>query len=157
MINFKNADDNAPIVENESGGKQSVTIGDFTLLPSYFANQYIRQLAAKIGDRNIARAYILLESFLNTEEDLDSLIRAVDELTKEPLTIVSKVLTEGLNKYPRDNWKLVDFKDHINHAMCHLYMYLHGDTQDQHIEHAICRIALAYDTYIASDEPVKEK
>lgn len=153
MIKFKNGGDDAPIIENTSGGKQSVPIGDFTLLPTYFAKHYVKNLARDLGKEDIGEAYIELLNFLEYL-DIDCLLDAVNSLTEEPLTAIASVMEAGLKKYPRNNWKKVPCKDHINHALCHLYMAIHGDDQDEHVEHAICRIALAYDTFLLSEEEV---
>ena len=44
-IKFENGGDDAPIVTNKSGGKQSVAIGDFTLIPKCFSKQFMKTLA----------------------------------------------------------------------------------------------------------------
>ena len=153
MIKFENGGDDAPIIENNSGGKQSVPIGDFTLLPTYFAKHYVKNLARDLGKEDIGEAYIELLNFLEYL-DIDCLLDAIESLTDEPLTAIASVMEAGLKKYPRNNWKKVPCKDHINHALCHLYMAIHGDEQDEHVEHAICRIALAYDTFLLDEEEV---
>lgn len=150
-IKFENGGDDAPIVTNKSGGKQSVAIGDFTLIPKCFSKQFMNTLARGLDEPHVGKAYGLLIEFL-VENDLDFLIEAIDTLTNEPLTIIARVLEEGLKKYPRDNWKLIPYEDHINHALCHLYMFLKGDIQDRHLDHAITRIALAYETFIESED-----
>lgn len=150
-IKFENGGDNAPIVTNKSGGKQSVAIGDFTLIPKCFSKQFMNALAKDLDEPHVGRAYGLLIEFL-IEPDLDFLIEAIDTLTNEPLTTIARVLEEGLKKYPRDNWKLIPFEEHINHALCHLYMFLKGDIQDRHLDHALTRIALAYETFIESED-----
>ena len=96
-IKFENGGDDAPIVENKSGGKQSVAIGDFTLIPKCFSKQFMNMLAKDLDEPHIGKAYGLLIEFL-IEPDLDFLIEAIDTLTNEPLTIIAKVLEEGLKK-----------------------------------------------------------
>lgn len=151
MINFKNGGDDAPIVTNKSGGKQSVAIGDFTLLPKHFSKQFISILASDVDEYDIGKAYGKLIDFLE-DHDIEFLLEAIDALSSEPLTTIARVLEEGLKKYPRDNWKLIPFEEHINHALCHLYMFLKGDIQDRHLDHALTRIALAYETFLIGDE-----
>lgn len=56
---------------------------------------------------------------------------------------LAKVLAEGELKYGRDNWRKIDAESHINHAITHIYAYLGGDTQDEHLEHAFCRLMMA--------------
>jgi len=85
----------APIVENEKGGKQSDTPARMDLLP--------------------------------------------------PLALieVGKVLKHGADKYGIDNWKLIDARSHLNHVLIHIFAYLAGDSQDDHLSHAACRALMA--------------
>lgn len=150
-IKFENGGDDAPIVENTAGGKQSKAIGDFTLLPKYFSKQFIKQLSRDLDEEHVGRAYASLVDFLE-DPGVDLLYDAIDYLSNEPLTAIARVMEEGLKKYPRDNWKLIPFEEHINHALCHLYMFLKGDIQDRHLDHALTRIALAYETFLIGDD-----
>ena len=149
-IKFENGGDNAPIVENAAGGKQSKSIGDFTLLPKYFSKQFVYQLARDLDEEPIGRAYTKLVDFLD-DPDIDLLDEAINHLSNEPLTAIARVMEEGLKKYPKDNWLLIPYEDHINHALCHLYMYLKGDIQDRHLDHALTRIAMAYETFLREE------
>lgn len=151
MTNFKHGGDDAPIVTNKSGGKQSVAIGDFTLLPKHFSKQFMNTLARDLDEEYVGKAYRLLVDFLE-DHDIEFLLEAIDYISNEPLTTIARVLDEGLKKYPRDNWKLIPFEEHINHALCHLYMFLKGDIQDRHLDHALTRIALAYETFLIGDD-----
>lgn len=56
---------------------------------------------------------------------------------------VAKVLSEGAEKYGEYNWQKIPTRDHINHALSHNYAFLAGDTSDDHITHAICRLLFA--------------
>ena len=56
---------------------------------------------------------------------------------------LAKVLAEGEREYGRDNWRKIDAESHLNHAITHIYAYLGGDTQDEHLEHAFCRLMMA--------------
>lgn len=149
-IKFENGGNDAPIVENKIGGKQSVPIGDFTLLPTYFAKQYVYEAARKQRLEPIGRAYGKLVDFLE-DLDIDLLDEAMDSLSNEPLTAIARVMEEGLKKYPKNNWLLISYEDHINHALCHLYMHIKGDEQDEHLEHALTRIAMAYETFLREE------
>lgn len=151
MTNFKYGGDDAPIVTNKNGGKQSVAIGDLTLIPKYFSKQFMSSLARDLDEEHVGKAYAELVDFLE-DEDAEHLIEAIDYISDEPLTTIARVLEEGLKKYPRDNWKLIPFEEHINHALCHLYMFLKEDIQDRHLDHALTRIALAYETFIESED-----
>ena len=56
------------------------------------------------------------------------------------------VLAYGATRYQRDNWRLIDTEDHINHALQHIYAWLAGDEQDDHLGHAFCRLMMAIGT-----------
>lgn len=59
------------------------------------------------------------------------------------LFAISKVLQEGAKKYGVDNWRGIPIPDNLNHAIQHIYAYLAGDTQDEHLAHAACRLIFA--------------
>jgi hypothetical protein len=56
---------------------------------------------------------------------------------------LAKVYAEGAKKYERDNWRKISVEEHLNHAISHIYAYLAGDRQENHLEHAQCRINMA--------------
>lgn len=56
---------------------------------------------------------------------------------------VGKVLSEGHDKYGKDNWRLIPTEAHLNKALIHIYAWLAGDRQDEHLEHAFCRTMMA--------------
>lgn len=62
-----------------------------------------------------------------------------------PLAVlaVASVLHHGGEKYGPNNWRQIPVADHVNHAMTHLFASLAGDRQDDHLEHAACRILFA--------------
>jgi uncharacterized HAD superfamily protein len=56
---------------------------------------------------------------------------------------LAEVLANGAAKYSVDNWRLIDVNSHLNHAMSHLAAFKAGDTTDDHLGHALCRIHMA--------------
>lgn len=66
-----------------------------------------------------------------------------DLLPAKATLAVAEVLRSGACKYGEDNWRPLGVKDHINHAMVHILAYLAGDRQDDHLEHAACRMLMA--------------
>lgn len=62
----------------------------------------------------------------------------------------AKVAKYGADKYGETfenrNYTKISPQEHVNHAIQHLYAYLLGDTQDDHLEHAIVRCMFAHDT-----------
>lgn len=61
----------------------------------------------------------------------------------------AKVLKYGADKYgetfERRNYNKISTVDHLNHALQHIYAFLAGDTQDDHLGHALVRLMFAYD------------
>jgi hypothetical protein len=58
---------------------------------------------------------------------------------------VAQVLHLGAVKYGENNWRGIPVSDHLNHALIHIYAYLSGDTQDNHLGHAACRMMMAHE------------
>lgn len=56
---------------------------------------------------------------------------------------LGKVLNEGCEKYGPDNWREIPVRNHLNKALIHIYSFLSGDTQDEHLSHAFCRLMMA--------------
>lgn len=49
-------------------------------------------------------------------------------------------LKYGASRYEDNNWRRIPLRDHLNHALQHIFAYLAGNTQDQHLDHAFCRM-----------------
>ena len=64
----------------------------------------------------------------------------------EALIEIGKILQIGAEKYTPNNWRLIPQEDHLNHALIHYIAYLAGDTQDNHLQHCMCRLMMAYAT-----------
>lgn len=56
---------------------------------------------------------------------------------------MTKVLTEGAEKYGEDNWRNITVREHLNHLIIHAYAYLAGDNSDEHLSHIMCRAMFA--------------
>lgn len=78
------------------------------------------------GGRQSASLYSLTRSFPNAA-----------------VLAVAKIVKKGLEKYEPDNWRLISRADHLNHALVHAHAYAAGDRQDDHLEHAACRMLMA--------------
>lgn len=70
----------------------------------------------------------------------------LDLIPPEAIFSLGRILQTGAEKYGEDNWKEIPSRNHINKALIHLYAYLAGDTQDEHLDHAFTRIAMAIAT-----------
>ncbi len=58
---------------------------------------------------------------------------------------VAKIMAEGAEKYGAENWHNISSQEHLNHALTHISAYQLGDTQDDHIGHAVCRMIMAHE------------
>lgn len=70
----------------------------------------------------------------------------MDLIDPKAILEISKVLSEGAEKYGEDNWKQISVKDHLNHLLVHIYAYLAGDKSDEHLSHSACRAIFALAT-----------
>lgn len=96
----------------------------------------------KNGDKSV---------LLDTVYEIQCLISGNNTNGCEALVNIAKVLQYGAEKYRPNNWRLIPQEDHINHALIHYIAYLLGDTQDEHLQHAMCRLMMAYSMPKSSD------
>lgn len=159
----------AEIVTNSAGGKQSKSPMAMHLLDPNFLREFAHDRAealeyedegesTTVDEENISqyvcyRAIENIADFMITD-DTKFLVWAMDDLECEELVQVmkiAKVLQYGASRYKANNWRLIPQEEHINHALIHITAYLAGDTQDDHIGHALCRLMMAYATKKSSD------
>lgn len=71
-----------------------------------------------------------------------------DLIPPEAMAQMAMVLKHGADKYGEENWRLIGTKDHVNHALQHLFHHLQsGELED--LTHALCRVAFAVETFIS--------
>jgi hypothetical protein len=66
-----------------------------------------------------------------------------DLLPAKATFAVAGVLDHGAKKYAPWNWLKIGEEEHVNHALIHLFAWLDGDKQDDHMSHAACRVMMA--------------
>lgn len=65
---------------------------------------------------------------------------------------VGEILSAGAKKYGAWNWLLIDRDDHLDHAQEHLELLALGDTKEDHLANAACRILFALEKELESRE-----
>ena len=77
-------------------------------------------------------------------------------LPPEAMFAAAQTAGYGAKKYGETfsdrNYVKIQTEDHLNHALQHVYAYLAGDKQDDHLPHAIVRLMFAYDTALKGGE-----
>jgi hypothetical protein len=71
------------------------------------------------------------------------LVARLDLVDAQTMLRLGRILGEGALKYGPNNWRKIESPDHVNHALVHVYAALAGDTQDDHLGHALCRLMMA--------------
>ena len=59
---------------------------------------------------------------------------------------LAKVMGEGAKKYAKDNWRKIPPEEHFDHLQMHLWAWMAGDRQDEHLEHALARCFMLHAT-----------
>ncbi len=72
--------------------------------------------------------------------------------TVPPMALLrmANVFTKGAEKYGPNNYKKIPLEDSVDHAMAHLVAFLAGDDQDDHLGHALARLAMAVEALEAA-------
>lgn len=145
----------AEIVTNSLGGKQSKAPMAMHLIDPDFLDFWFNPLPEAEFP-----AIRYISDFMKTGNKMD-LIHAIYECQIElsgeaiyedrALEVIAKVLQEGAEKYSPNNWRLIPQEDHINHALIHYLANTLGDNQDDHLQHCMCRLMMAYATSPSKD------
>lgn len=69
---------------------------------------------------------------------------------------VAKVLKRGAEKYGEDNWHAISTREHLEHMIRHAYLYLAGDTTEDHLANVGCRSLMALEIKLMGGPKKKE-
>ena len=134
----------AEIITNEAGGKQSKSP-----LAMHLIDPDFMMINNNIQDNDLRYIFDLICLFMRSY-DFSCLRKAIEYLSryieKDIFLTIGEVLKEGAERYAPNNWRLIPQEEHINHALIHCYAYSLGDRQDNHLEHCMCRLMMAYCT-----------
>ncbi|HMN11176.1 MAG TPA: DUF5664 domain-containing protein [Bellilinea sp.] len=75
-----------------------------------------------------------------------------DLIDAKALFRMAEICHSGAEKYGEWNWKKIGIDDNLNHAIAHIYAYLGGDQQDDHLGHAFTRLMFALTLAIEEGE-----
>lgn len=75
-----------------------------------------------------------------------------DLIPPEALQAMADVMERNLASHGRDTWRSLDRDDHVNHALAHLTKYLDHQEDEDHLKHALCRVAFANSRLVEDGE-----
>jgi hypothetical protein len=157
--------EDAEVITNEAGGKQSKTPMAMHLVDPRFLHDFYSNKADELEyldegdstvidpkDSDLHSSYRAITYIANMMLGLDRdyyIQAAMDALggdDEQQIIKVATILQYGADRYEPNNWRLIPEESHINHALIHIIAHIVGDTQDEHIDHALCRLMMAYAT-----------
>jgi hypothetical protein len=162
-VRIEGVGQDAEIVVNEKGGKQSKSPMAMHLVDPLFLERWAINMAEELeflsGDttavegrdiplHNAYKAIEYIAGAMRTNDSwyLDIALGYLEMNDLQQLIRIAKVLQEGADRYAPNNWRLIPEEEHINHALIHIIAFIAGDTQDNHIDHAMCRLMMAMAT-----------
>ena len=57
---------------------------------------------------------------------------------------IAEIFAKGAEKYGADNWKHIPSRNHLNKALIHIWGWISGNREDDHLLHAAWRVMAAY-------------
>lgn len=140
----------AEIITNENGGRESKSPLALHLVDPVFLRDWAEEQGKCVSDEEyyLTRAIYNIAIFMYTDDkrNLDIAMGLLEPNKQQALIRIAKVLQYGADRYEPNNWRLIPQESHLNHALIHILAEIMGDTQDDHIDHALCRLMMAMST-----------
>lgn len=94
-------------------------------------------------ERRAVREFFADEVVVNPKGGRQSKLESRLELA-DPYSMLAlgRVLAKGI-RHGEDNWRRVSEREHVSHALAHIYGHLAGDDSEPHLENALCRLMMA--------------
>jgi hypothetical protein len=114
----------------------------------YSRSPSLREAAEALKSKRIGLPYIGLNPDAPTVQNEQGGMQSAtagrfDLLPPKAMFRLAAIMEHGARKYAPNNWKKIEIDSHVNHALQHLFAYLAGDRQDDHLGHALARATMA--------------
>ena len=148
---FEGMGTDAEIVTNENGGKQSKAPAALHLIDAEFLVYECDILSGRDQPCCILKAIkqICWGMLHNNKYGFILAAQMLEPDFPKRIMMIGKTLQYGATRYTPNNWRLIPQEEHINHALLHLLALYSGDTQDDHLFHALTRLMMASATEVS--------
>jgi hypothetical protein len=124
--------------------KQGIPLSDLRLESSGITQEMVQDTIEEA--KRLAYTGISPDSPVAQNENggLQSVVEGrFDLLPPVAMFELAQVMEHGAQKYAPRNWMKISVDSHLNHLLMHVFAYLAGDRQEEHLTHALARAAMA--------------
>lgn len=76
----------------------------------------------------------------------------LDLLPWRAIMAAAEVMAKGVEDHPKEGWRKMSVWDLINHALGHIIMFFMKRNDEDHLAHALCRVAMAWEVHYGKRE-----
>lgn len=77
------------------------------------------------------------------EGDAGKLEYRCDLLDPVAILVIANVMHEGCKRHETDGWRRLQVKEHVNHALTHIFLHMAGSKTEDHLGRALTRLMMA--------------